>query len=79
MLGIVHLKDLQGHPIVGASWEGFVVEQIANNLPIGAQIFYYRTQAGSELDLVIEKGLKRIAIEIKLSTSPQVKKVFGKL
>jgi predicted AAA+ superfamily ATPase len=76
MLGIVHLKDLQGHPIVGASWEGFVVEQIANNLPIGAQIFYYRTQAGSELDLVIEKGLKRIVIEIKLSTSPQVKKGF---
>jgi predicted AAA+ superfamily ATPase len=76
LLGIVQLKDLQGHPIVGASWEGFVIEQIACNLPIGAQLFYYRTQAGSELDLVIEKGIKRIAIEIKLSTSPQVKKGF---
>jgi predicted AAA+ superfamily ATPase len=76
LLGIIHLKDLQGHPIVGASWEGFVIEQIACNLPIGAQLFYYRTQAGSELDLVIEKGLKRIAIEIKLSTSPQVTKGF---
>jgi predicted AAA+ superfamily ATPase len=76
LLGIVQLKDLQGHPIVGASWEGFVIEQIACNLPIGAQLFYYRTQAGSELDLVIEKGLKRIAVEIKLSTSPQVKKGF---
>ena len=76
LLGIVQLKDLQGHPIVGASWEGFVIEQIACNLPIGAQLFYYRTQAGTELDLVIEKGLKRIAVEIKLSTSPQVKKGF---
>ena len=76
LLGIVQLKDWQGHPIVGASWEGFVIEQIACNLPIGAQLFYYRTQAGTELDLVIEKGLKRIAVEIKLSTSPQVKKGF---
>jgi predicted AAA+ superfamily ATPase len=76
LLGIVQLKDLQGHPIVGASWEGFVIEQIACNLPIGAHLFYYRTQAGTELDLVIEKGLKRIAVEIKLSTSPQVKKGF---
>ena len=76
MLGIIHLKDLQGHPIVGASWEGFVIEQIINNLPIGTQAFYYRTQAGSELDLVLEKGLKRFAIEIKLSTSPQVKRGF---
>ena len=76
LLGIVDLKDLQGHPIVGASWEGFVIEQIACNLPIGAQLFYYRTQAGNELDLVIEKGLKRIAVEIKLSTSPQVNKGF---
>jgi len=76
LLNIVNLKDLQGNPIVGASWEGFVIEQIANNLPLGAQLFYYRTQAGSEIDLVIEKGLKRIAVEIKLSSSPTVKRGF---
>jgi len=36
LLGIVQLKDLQGHPIVVASWEGFVIEQIACNLPKAA-------------------------------------------
>jgi hypothetical protein len=46
MLGIVHLKDLQGHPIVGASWEGFVIEQIANNLPVGAQVFLSNSRQG---------------------------------
>ena len=76
LLNIESIQDLQGHPIVGASWEGFVIEQIACNLPIGAQISFYRTQVGSELDLVIEKGRHRLGIEIKFSMSPKVSRGF---
>jgi len=76
LLNIESIQDLQGHPIVGASWEGFVIEQIACNLPSGAQISFYRTQVGSELDLVIEKGRHRLGIEIKFSMSPKVSRGF---
>lgn len=76
LLGITQDYDLQGHPIVGASWEGFVIEQIANNLPLGAQMMFYRTQAGAEIDLIIENGDKRVAVEIKFSQAPKVSRGF---
>lgn len=70
LLGIGTVNDLQGHPVAGASWEGFVVEQVAAALPAEAQMGFYRTAAGAELDLVIEQGGRRIGIEIKLSSAP---------
>ncbi|MGN6416418.1 MAG: ATP-binding protein [Pseudobacter sp.] len=77
LLNIATLDDLMGHPIVGASWEGFVIENLISNLPIGATYWFYRTAAGAEIDLVIEKGSKnRIAIEIKRSIAPKVSKGF---
>ena len=47
LLGIQNLDMLQGHPIVGTSWEGFVIEQIAAALPSGSQLGFYRTAAGT--------------------------------
>lgn len=76
LLGIADLNALQGHPIVGASWEGFVVEQIAAALPSGAQLGYYRTAAGTEMDVVVEFGSRRIGFEIKFSSAPRVSKGF---
>lgn len=76
LLGIANLADLQGHPIVGASWEGFVVEQVAAHLPQGAQLGFYRTAAGTELDIVVESGSRRLGIEVKFSASPTVSKGF---
>lgn len=76
LLGIASLADLQGHPIVGASWEGFVVEQVAAHLPEGAQLGFYRTAAGTELDIVIERGSRRLGIEVKFSVAPTVGKGF---
>ena len=76
LLGIADLNALQGHPIVGASWEGFVVEQIAAALPAGAQLGYYRTAAGTEMDVVVEFGQRRIGFEIKFSSAPRVTKGF---
>ena len=76
LLGIVSMDDLLGHPVVGASWEGFVIENLLSVLPIHSKPYFYRTAAGAEIDLIIEKGNQRIAIEIKRSYSPSISKGF---
>lgn len=76
LLNIASLSDLQGHPIVGASWEGFVVEQVRALLPAGAQMGFYRTAAGAELDIVVQTGTRRLGIEVKFSAAPTVTKGF---
>lgn len=76
LLSIDSLDTLQGHPIVGASWEGFVIEQIAAMVPEGATLSHYLTATGNEIDLVVEAGGQRFAVEIKFSSSPVVGKGF---
>lgn len=76
LLGLTSAADLQGHPSTGASWEGFVLDQIAAHLPSGASMSFYRTAAGAELDVVVETGQKRIGFEIKFSVAPKVTKGF---
>ena len=76
LLGLTDVRDLQGHPVVGASWEGFVVEQVAAALPAGAPLGFYRTTAGAELDLVVELPQRRIGIEIKFSAAPKPTRGF---
>ena len=76
LLGIATVQDLQGHPIAGASWEGFVVEQVAAALSGDAQLGFYRTAAGTELDLVIEQGKRKLGVEIKFSSAPKPTKGF---
>jgi uncharacterized protein len=77
LLGIGHLNDLLGHPVVGGSWEGFVIEAIAGMLPQSAQIGFYRTAAGAEIDLIVSPRLGEVwAIEIKLTSAPTVGKGF---
>lgn len=55
LLGIQTLDRLAGHPVVGRSWEGFVLETLLAALPWRSQTFYYRTAVGAEIDLVIER------------------------
>lgn len=76
LLNIQVQDDLLGHPSTGASWEGFVVEQICNQLPSGAMASFYRTAAGAELDLLVETGSRKIAFEVKFSSAPKVTKGF---
>ena len=76
LLGIREVNDLLGHPSTGASWEGFVIEQICCLLAPHDQISFYRTAAGAELDLVIEVGNRKIGVEIKFSGAPKVTKGF---
>lgn len=69
LLGIGDRHALEGHPKVGASWEGFVVEQLLARLD-QPQAYYWRTQAGAELDLLLFLGSRRIGIEIKRADAP---------
>ena len=79
LLNIGTYNDLLGHPVVGKSWEGFVIENIMSILPQGTQAFYYRTAGGAEIDLLIEfasNPREFWAIEIKRSASANVGRGF---
>ena len=66
LLGIADYNDLSGHPVVGASWEGFVIENLIAAAPFGTRASFYRTAAGAEIDLVLEIPKAGLwAIEIK--------------
>jgi hypothetical protein len=73
LAGLPTLEHVLGHPLCGASWEGYCIEQILNRLPKGATASHYRTHAGAEVDLVIEQPDGGItAVEIKRTLSPKV-------
>jgi len=77
LLGLTTLEDILGHPIAGASWEGFVIETLHAAMPVGAHANFYRTAAGAEVDLVVTlPGGRRWAIEIKRSLTPKVERGF---
>lgn len=75
LLQIETMDDLFAHPIYGSSYEGMVIENIVSQLPRW-QPSFFRTARGSEIDLILTKGRKTIAIEIKSSTSPRLSKSF---
>jgi len=77
LLNISNYSNLLGHPVVGGSWEGFVIENIMSVAPQGAQPYYYGTPGGAEIDLILEfSHAENWAIEIKRSSSPSVSKGF---
>ena len=69
LLDIDTEDDLLGHPVRGASWEGWVIENVTTAFS-DWRPYFYRAATGAELDLVIEKGRSRIGIECKASTAP---------
>ena len=69
---ITDLNTLLGHPLVGFSWEGFVLESILSNLGNQWQASYYRTAEQTEIDLILENATERWAIEIKRNLTPKV-------
>ncbi|TPW18293.1 MAG: hypothetical protein FD130_323 [Halothiobacillaceae bacterium] len=75
LLGVESQDDLFSHPCYGSSWEGFVIENILALHPEWRASFY-RTSSGSEIDLILERGRRRVAIECKASTSPEVGRGF---
>jgi predicted AAA+ superfamily ATPase len=73
LLNLPEEADIEAHPKCGASWEGFVVEQIVRRL--GArpeECFFWATHAGAELDLLVVRGRRRYGFEIKRTVAPRV-------
>lgn len=77
LLNIPDYNSLLGHPIVGRSWEGFVIENIMSVAPSRVLPYYYGTPRGAEIDLVLEfPDGSKWAIEIKRSSAPSISKGF---
>lgn len=82
--GIVHallsISDedaLLAHPVVGASWEGFVIENLLTVAPEGVQGYFYRTSGGAEIDLLLHFPDGHLwAVEVKRSLSPRPERGF---
>lgn len=77
LLGLAGEDDVLGHPVAGASWEGFVIETLIAAAPEGARASFYRSAAGAEIDLILTMpGGDLWAIEIKRSLAPTVERGF---
>lgn len=77
LLGIGDLETLAGHPVVGASWEGFVIENLLACAPARTEAYFYRTSAGAGVDLVLKfRNGETWAVEIKRGLSPVLKPGF---
>lgn len=77
LLSLGDLNTLLSHPVIGASWEGFVIENLMACAPRGTQAFFYRTSGGAEIDLLLHlPGGDLWAIEIKRSLSPKLERGF---
>lgn len=72
-LGVNTRRDVERHPKLGASWEGFLVETVIQQLGARSrQCHYWATHTGAELDLLVELGGKRLGFEFKRTTAPRV-------
>ena len=72
-LGLATREALERHPKVGASWEGFVLENLIQGLGYEErQCYYWRTHTGAEIDLVVDEGVSLRGFEIKRSSAPRM-------
>ncbi|HEY6083153.1 MAG TPA: ATP-binding protein [Chitinophagaceae bacterium] len=75
LLFLQNYEQLMGHPQAGNSWEGFVIQQIFFRLSRNIHPWFYRSQDGSEVDLILSKGNTiQCAIEIKLTNAPEIRR-----
>lgn len=78
LLGIDCHEGLLSNPVLGKSWEGFVIENIHSVLPHRAKTYFYRTASGAEIDLIIQlSSIQRWAVEIKYGSAPKINRHFG--
>ncbi len=76
LLGLRDFDTVLSHPVAGASWEGFVIEQLIAAAP-QAQASFYRTSHGAEADLILTfRNGETLVIEVKRSSAPTVSKGF---
>lgn len=77
LLGLATREDVLGHPVAGASWEGFVIESLIAVAPEGTHANFYRTAVGAEIDLLLTlPGGALWVFEIKRSLAPKVERGF---
>ena len=78
LLGLESVEELAGHPVVGSSWEGHVIENLLTAAPPRTRASFYRTAAGAEMDLVLELPGRRApwAIEVKRALAVTLSKGF---
>jgi predicted AAA+ superfamily ATPase len=77
LLGIRNKEALLGHPVVGLTWESFIIESLIAAAPDDTEAHFYRTSNGTEVDLVLAlPGGKRWAIEIKRGSAPKIERGF---
>lgn len=73
LLNIRTKNDLLAHPKLGASWEGFILNQMTHILRVDIdECYFWATHAGAELDLLVVRGRKRVGFEIKFTSSPKI-------
>lgn len=78
LLGLASVDDVLGHPVAGASYEGFVLETLIRGASSTHRAHFYRTHDGAEIDLLLERGGRpEIAVEVKRSTAPSPDRGFG--
>jgi hypothetical protein len=73
LLGIHGSRELDGHPKLGASWEGFVLEEVIRRVG-EREVYFWSTHAGAELDILVQRGRAPIGIEVKWSDAPTMTK-----
>ena len=77
LLGIRDKEALLGHPVVGQTWESFVIETLIATSPDGSEVHYYRTSNGTEVDLLLTLPNGELwAIEVKRSSAPKIERGF---
>jgi predicted AAA+ superfamily ATPase len=70
LLSLETQEQLESHPKLGASWEGFAIEEILT-LRAARNVYFWATHAGAELDLLVFEGGKRIGFEVKYTDAPR--------
>jgi predicted AAA+ superfamily ATPase len=77
LLGIGDKEALLSHPVVGQTWESFVIETLIANAPDGSEAHYYRTSNGTEVDLVLTLPRGELwVVEVKRSSAPKLERGF---
>ena len=73
LLGVDNRSNLERHPKIGASWEGFIIENLIGHLRVDErQCFYWAAHAGGEIDLIVNRGNELRGFEVKRTSAPRV-------
>lgn len=71
LLNLHNKTELEGHPKIGASWEGFAMNTVLTQLDVHSdEAFFWSTHIGAELDLLVFRGNQRLGFEFKRTVSP---------